>query len=551
MLLEKRRRHLERYIEIGRVLARHEWEHILGRLGLTEIFRVRQQAIGVPPGPVEVRESLEELGPTFIKLGQLLSTRPDIIPKEYADELEKLQDKAPPVPYTDIRRAIEEEFGMPVDHVVKTFDQEPLASASLGQTHLATLFDGRDAVVKVQRPGIRQTVDTDLEIMAGIAHFLEQHFEQVSAYGLSDVVDEFSISIHQEMDYTREGRNGDKLRENFADVPTVKIAATIWDYTTLCILTQERLCGTKISDVAELDLHGYDRVAVANNLSRAFLKMIFVDGFFHSDPHPGNLIVMENNVVGILDYGQMGRLDMNVKTQITRLLSEYIQEDSDGFAETLLDMGTAPTDLNRYAYAREIDRLLRQYYDVPVAEVRIGDMLRRSMQISARYRVRLPANMAMLAKAIVEVESADKILDPNYNLTQDAREYIERSVRSELTAGKLRTQLFQNLLAWKNLLLDFPHRGAEVLESMAENRFRIIFKHEGLESATEDIDQSANRLSFALLASSIIIGSSLVLSSKVGPLWHGYPLLGVIGYGIALVLGVALLFSIIRAGKLW
>jgi ubiquinone biosynthesis protein len=334
-------------------------------------------------------------------------------------------------------------------------------------------------------------------------------------------------------------------------VPTIRIAATIWEYTAIRVLTQDFLRGVKISDIEALDAQGYDRVAIANNLSRAFLKMIFVDVFFHSDPHPGNLVVLEDNVVGILDYGQMGRLDAALKSKITVLLSEYIQEDSGGFAETLLDMGTAPPDLNRYAYTREIDRLLRQYYDVPVSEVRIGDMLRRAMQISARYRVRLPANVAMLAKAIVEVESTDQLLDPNYNLTRDAQEYIERSIRGELTPRRIRTQILQNLLSWKRLLIDFPHRSAEVLESMAENRFRIIFKHEGLEAATKDIDRSANRLSFALMASAIIIGSALILSAKVGPLYHGYAVLGLVGFGVAFLLAVWLMISIIRAGSLW
>ena len=523
----------------------------MGRLGLSEVFRVRQQAIGAPPGPVEVRESLEELGPTFIKLGQLLSTRPDIIPKDYADELEKLQDKAPPILFDDVRRVIEEEFATPVDRVFATFDPEPLASASLGQTHLATLFDGREVVVKVQRPGILQRIDTDMEIMAGVARFLEQHFEQARIYGISEMVDEFSIIIHQEMDYTREGRNGDKLRENFANVPTVGIAATIWDYTTARALTQERVRGIKINDTSALDAQGYDRVAIANNLTRAFLKMIFVDGFFHSDPHPGNLLVLDDNVVGILDYGQMGRLDTELKTNVTMLLSGYIQEDSGGFAETLLDMGAAPADLNRVAYTRDIDRLLRQYYDVPLSEVQIGDMLRRALQICARYHIRLPANVAVLTKAIVEVESTDKLLDPNYNLTRNAGQYIERSIRGELTVGKMRSQILRNLLSWKNLLISFPHRSAEVLESMAENRFRIIFKHEGLEVATKDIDRSANRLSFALMASSIIIGSALILSAKVGALYHGYAVLGLIGFGVAFVLAVWLMISIIRAGSLW
>ncbi len=551
MVLEKKRRHIERYVEIGRVLAKHGWEHLLGRFGLADLLHVTQSSNGAPPGPIEVRKSIEELGPTFIKLGQLLSTRPDIIPKEYADELEKLQDKAPPIPFNEVRRVIEEEFGLPIEQVFAKLDPDPLATASLGQVHVSTLLDGREMVVKIQRPGIIQQIDTDLEIMAGIARFLEQHVEQARTYGLSDIVDEFSIIIHQEMDYTREGRNGDKLRDNLAELKTTRTAAIVWDYTTSRVLTQERLCGIKINDIQALDANGHDRAAIAENLSRAFLKMIFVDGFFHSDPHPGNLVVLDDNVVGILDYGQMGRLDTDLKTKITMLLSGYIQEDSSGFAETLLEIGSAPPDLNRNAYIKDIDRLLRQYYDVPVSEVRIGDMLRRSVQFSATHRIRLPANVGMLAKAIIEVESADQLLDPHYNLTRNSQEYIDQSIRGELTPRKIRVQLLQSFLSWKKLLIHFPNKSAEILDSMAENRFRIIFKHEGLESATKDIDRSSNRLAFALMASSIILGSAVILSAKVGPLYHGYPIIGLIGFGISFLLAIWLMISIIRAGSLW
>jgi ubiquinone biosynthesis protein len=231
LILDRRRRHLERYLEIGHILASYGWQSLLSRLGLTNLFGIRKRPSGVPPGPVQVRQSLEELGPTFVKLGQVLSTRPDIIPPNYIAELEKLQDRVPPIPFAEIRRVIEEEFAAPLKDVFAYIDEESLAAASLGQTHLATLLDGRDVVVKVQRPDIRKIIENDLEIIAGVARFLDQHLEGLKVYGLTDLTEEFSITILQELDYTREGRNGDQLKENFKDIPYVKIAATIWDYT--------------------------------------------------------------------------------------------------------------------------------------------------------------------------------------------------------------------------------------------------------------------------------------------------------------------------------
>jgi len=550
LILDRRRRHLERYLEIGHILASYGWQSLLSRLGLTNLFGIRKRPSGVPPGPVQVRQSLEELGPTFVKLGQVLSTRPDIIPPNYIAELEKLQDRVPPIPFAEIRRVIEEEFAAPLKDVFAYIDEESLAAASLGQTHLATLLDGRDVVVKVQRPDIRKIIENDLEIIAGVARFLDHHLEGLKVYGLTDLAEEFSITILQELDYTREGRNGDQLKENFKDIPYVKIAATIWDYTTPRVLTMERVCGIKITDLAKLEEKGYNRCIIAANLSKAFLKMIFVDGVFHGDPHPGNLVILEGNCIGLLDYGMVGRIDRETKGYVTMLLEDYTKEDSAGFAEILLSMGTSPPDIDRKAFKFNVDRLLRQYYGAPVSEFRIGEVLSRSLRLSARYNVRLPASLGMLVKVIIGIEGIDQILDPSFNLSQEARPFALKAVMGEFSIPRLRDDLMKTLLRWKWLLVELPYHTSEVLDRMAEGSFRIVFRHEGLESSTKDLDRSANRLSFALIASATIVGSSLTLSSKVGPVWHGYPLIGIIGFGISFVFAVWLMLSIIKAGRM-
>jgi len=551
VILERKRRHLERYIEIGRILAKHGWENLVSRIGLTGVFRVRRRPRGVPPGPEQVRKTLEELGPAFIKLGQVLSTRPDIVPVEYAAELEKLQDAAPTIPIEQVYQVIEEEFSEPATTVFAGFDEKPLAAASLGQTHVASLADGTEVVVKIQRPGVRQVIENDLEIISGVTRFLEQHVERLRIYALSDLIDELAVTIRQELDYTREGRNGDVLRQNFADTPYVRIAGTIWDYTTQRVLTSERIRGTKITDVDEIQARGYDRRQIAANLSRAFLKMVFVDGFFHADPHPGNLAVLEENVVALLDYGMAGRLGRDLKSYITMLLAEYIQEDSAGFSEVLLSMGTAPADIDRKAFTQDMDRLLRQYYGAPTRQALIGEVLRRSLRISAKHRVRLPASLGLLIKVILGVEGIDRRLDPDFDLAAEAKPFIVKAARSELSLSTLREQAVHTLLYWKWLLLELPHRTSEVLERMAEGTFRIVFKHEGLDKPIRDIDKSANRLSFAIVSSATIIASALVLSARVGPTWKGYPVLGLIGFGISFLFGLWLMISIIRAGKLW
>jgi len=533
------------------VLAKHGWQHLVARVGLGRAFGMRGRGGEAPPAPVQVRLALEELGPTFIKLGQLLSTRPDIIPRDYLEELEKLQETAPPVPIAEIYRVIEDEFGESVCDLFSEFDPTPIGSASLGQTHSAFMPDGRPVVVKVQRPGIRSVIDNDLEIVAGLARFLEHHFEQLRVYGLPDLVEEFTITMHHELDYTREGRNGDTLRRNLEDLDYVRIAGTIWERTTPRVLTMECISGTKITDIERLDALGLDRTKIAERLTRAFLTMVLVDGFFHADPHPGNLVVLEGNVIGMLDYGMVGRLDRQLKSSVIMLLANYVRQDSRGFSDVLLEIGVVPSDLNRREYVQAIDRFLRQYYDAPLREVQMGQVLRDALRISARHGVKLPASLALLVKVIVQTEGITKVLQEEFDFTEEARKFIARALRDEFSPQALGIQFVQAVLSLKNLVLDFPHRATEVMERVSSGTLRIAFKHEGLEDAIKDVDKSANRLSFALIASSTIIGSSLILAAEIGPSYRGLSIIGLIGFGIAFLFAVWLIISILRAGKLW
>lgn len=551
MVFARQRRHLDRYVEIGRILAKHGWQNLIARIGLSGVLGVRGRGGGPAPAPVQVRQALEELGPTYIKLGQLLSTRADIIPREYVEELQKLQDTATPVPISDIHSVIEDEFGEPVEALFASFNSTPIGSASLGQTHSARMADGTSVVVKVQRPGIRRMIDNDLEIMGGLARLLDHHFEQLRVYALPDLVEEFSITMRQELDYTREGRNGDTLRKNLQRLEYVRVAATIWERTTPRVLTMECVSGIKITDTADLDLHAYDRRRIASNLTRAFLTMVLIDGFFHADPHPGNLVVLEGNVIGLLDYGMVGRLDRQLKSNVVMLLADYIRKDSSAFSEVLLDIGIVPFDLDRKEYTQAIDRFLRQYYDAPLRELQMGQVLREALRISAKHRVRLPSSLALLVKVIVQTEAITKVLQEDFDFTEESRGFIARALGDEFSPNALGIQLIESVLSWKNLILDLPHHVSDVLERMSSGTFRIAFKHEGLENSIKDIDKSANRLSFALVVSSTIIGSSLILAAGIGPSYRGFPIVGLIGFGIAFLSGAWLIISILRANKLW
>lgn len=534
------------------MLARYGWQNLLTALGLAGAFGLSRRPGGITPAPVQVRETLECLGPTFIKFGQLLSTHPELIPPDYIKELEKLQDRLPEISYVAVRKIIQEEFGSDVCEVFSSFNETPIGAASLGQAHLARLKeDDREVVVKVQRPAIRPMIDNDLEILSSVAHFLEQRFESLRSYMLVDLIEEFAINLHQEMDYTREGRNGDLLRQSFIDIPYAKFANILWDYSTSRVLTMERLSGVKITDIDELKRRGYDLKEVARNLSRIFLKMVFIDGVFHGDPHPGNIVVMDNNVVALFDYGVVGRIDKDLKTKITMLVQNFIHEDSAGFTEILLAMGSWPASLDRKAFGNSIDRLLRQYYGAPLREVKVGEAVTQAVRISALHHISLPPSLGLLGKVMLGVEGIDNLLDPDYDFTSEARPFVVRAMLGEFSFDSLKYDIPESMLNWKGLLRDFPHRSSQVLERIADGNLRSILKLEGFDNAVKDLDKSANRLSFALIATGIIVGSAQIISNKVGPLWHGFSVIGVAGFAVAFIFGLWLLLSIIRAGNLW
>jgi len=550
VVFEKKRRHLARYIEIGRILARHQFEHLMTQLGLADVFHLRHRGRGLLPDPTDVRESLEELGPTFIKLGQLLSTRTELLPALYIKELQKLQDTAPAVPTPEVLSVIEEELGSPAQRLFAEFSEEPLAAASLGQTHAGRLKDGTKVVVKVQRPGVDKIIETDVEIMQGIAHFLEHHSARLRDYDIVQLVEEFAVTIRRELDYTYEGRNTDKIRENLSNLNFVVVPRVFWEYTTPRVLTIERISGIKVTDIRGMEELGIDRKSVAHNLTNAFMEMIFIHGFFHADPHPGNLVVLDGNTIGLLDFGMVGRLDRRLKTGLTILLAEYVQEDSGGFAEELLRIGSWGEDLNRRAFEADIDRALRPYFGAPLKDVRLGELLRNAFQISARHRVRLPSSLALLVKVLVNIDGIDRQLDPEFDFASEAKPYVKRSMREVFSLQTLFSQAYRSLVQLRDLLIAFPDRTYDLLERLVEGSLRINFRHLGLESAIRAVERAANRLSLALITSATIVASALLMAAKIGPSWNGYPIMGLAGFGLSFLFAVWLIIFTLRSGKL-
>lgn len=549
-MLAKSRRHFHRYREIASVLAKHGWGWLLESVGISEHLGKQAHARREGAAPAHIREMLEELGPTFIKMGQLLSTRSDIVPLAYVEELSKLQDTAPTLPISVVYSVIENEFGVPVRHLYKTFDEKPLAAASLSQAHRATLHDGTPVIVKVQRPNIREQVETDIEILYRRARFLESHWERARTYGITDLVDEFAITIREELDYTREGRNTDRLREQMNRLEGVRVPLVYWDLTTPRVLTLAMMQGVKITDLRRELLAGIDPANVANRLASAFLEQVFVDGFFHADPHPGNLLVMADGSIALVDCGQVGKLDAESREGAIRLLMAFEQEDTRQFADEVINLGIGQEDVDIRLLTQDLSRVLRRYYDTPSRHVNMGEILQRVLEVSAEHKIRLPVSFAVLGKVFANIDGICSTLDPDFNFTRVARDYVGKAVRRDLRPETAVTEFYRAVVSLRRLVFNLPDNADRLLRKIVEGTLRVEFKHQGLEGVGEEFRTAANRISIALIVGATIVGSSLLVLAGKGPVsLFGLPTLGIAGYVVAVIFGGWLAISILQSGR--
>ncbi len=549
-MFSRSRRHMRRYREVARILAKHGWGWMLHRMGLGEHIGRHIRPEPNQDAPVHVRQMLEEMGATFVKLGQILSTRPDIIPEAYIAELSKLQDNTPKVPASDIRAVIESEFSKEIDDLFSCFDDEPLAAASLAQVHRATLKDGTHVIVKVLRPGIQQQVETDIEILFGRVEFLMRHYEPARDLGLMDLADEFATTLREEMDYTREARNTDRLRTGVAEEKKVRVPAVYWEMTTSRVLTLEEMPGVKITEALTKSPPQADLKKMANSLASSFLKQIFVDGFFHADPHPGNILVGSNGDIALLDCGQAGRLDAIGRTAALRMLIAFEQQNSRMLADEILQLGFSQEEVDIQRFTVDLGKVLRTFYDVPSSSIDMGQLLIRVLRVAASHKVRLPTIFAVLGKVLTNVDGICRQLDADFNFTEVARHYVGKAVRSELGSENTVADFYQALVSTRNFLFSLPENLERIMRKVVDGTLRVEFKHQGLDSLTEGFRSGANRISIALIVGAMIVGSSLIVANGRGSTsWFGLPTIGIAGYLIATIFGAWLVISILWPGK--
>ncbi|MHB1167530.1 MAG: ABC1 kinase family protein, partial [Carboxydocellales bacterium] len=392
-LLRARYRHVLRFREIGEILTKHGLGQLLDLLqrGEAHIFhRPTGEGKTILSFGQRFRRALEELGPTFVKLGQLLSTRPDLLPPELFLELEHLQDMVHPISFSQVKMVLETELGMEYQKVFDYIDEEPLGAASIGQVHRGRLTTGEEVVIKIQRPGIEGNVKTDLEILFDTARLVQAKTKWGAFYQVVDMVEEFANSIKEELDYTIEGRNADRFYGNFANDPTVKFPKVFWEFSSSRVLIMEYLAGIKINNFTALKEKGYNLSRVAKNTATAIFRQIYIHGFFHADPHPGNLAVTEGETVIFMDFGQVGRLEDDLRAKLVGLVLAVVRQDSQAIVELLLEIGEAHESVDKSKLSKDINRLMNNYYDLPLRQLKLGNVLQEMLQMAFVYQIKVP-----------------------------------------------------------------------------------------------------------------------------------------------------------------
>jgi len=552
-------RTIRRYRTILGVMIKYGFGHFVEQLNIDYYLELGKRIVTFDKIPKELerlsqpqrlRLAMEELGPTFIKLGQLLSTRPDVIGKAYIKEFSKLQDKVPAVSFDEINGQVQRELGYPVEQLLAEFSREPLAAASIAQVHRGRLKSGEEVVFKVRRPGVVKIIETDIDVLMSLAYLIEQHVPGVAIYDPVGLVKEFRRSIMRELNFTREGRTIDRFAVNFADSQTVYVPKVFWDFSGEMVLTMEYVPGIKISELDELAAQGYDLKEIARRGADAFLKQVLDHGLFHADPHPGNVFILPEMVICMLDFGIVGRLGQDLKDQLIDLLKALLDKDVDRIITQLLYSGELTDNADLKNLRRDLHDFIEDYYDIVLQDIKVGKLLSDFIDILTHYRIHFPPDFMLLTKALIVMEGVGRQLDPDFNMISNMRPYVNKLVLERLSPQNLAAEASRIAKAYTSLARNLPHDIKEFINRLNRNQFKIDLEHRGLEKLVTDLDRSSNRVSFAVVIGSLIVGSSLVMQINKGPMVFGFPLLGLLGYSIAGLLGLWLAIGILRSGRL-
>lgn len=528
-MIRKGMRHTKRYQEILNAFIRNGFSHFLFRIGLMDRLSPedkRNATIDMNLRDVgkKLRETLQRLGPTFIKLGQIASARRDIVPEEIANELEKLQDEVTSFSYEEVKGIVEFELGDTIENLFQEFNEKPLATASIGQVHVATLFTGEEVAIKIQRPDIEPIIETDLQILDNLARVLENRMEWARTYRIKDMIYEYSNSLRNELNYGMEGHNGERIAKQFENQDHIHVPKIHWEFSTNKVLTMEMIKGIKVNHIEELDAKGYNREVIAKRLTDAMFKQVLEKGFFHGDPHAGNIFILPDNVVTFLDFGMVGQLTDDLKYHFASLLINLKQGDSKGIVKTFSSMDILNVDTNMDALYRDLNQLQSRYYNISLNDISLGKIMIEIFSIAYQHKIEIPSDIAILAKVILTLEGIIEKLDPNFSIMKAVEPYGKKLFRQRYSPTNIIRNSLNGLVENMEILSSLPKSLKNITTTIQKGKLRLDINVIELKAFLHRLDKISNRLSFSiiLLAFSILMAGLIIgasISGQTTMLW--------------------------------
>jgi ubiquinone biosynthesis protein len=555
-------RSAKRLQQIINVFIKHGFGRIIDQIHLGRYipFRKRIKAFGQwpqlkgPSVPERLRFAFEELGPSFIKLAQILSSRPDLVTIPFANEFKKLQDEVPPFTVEEAKQIIEEELKTPLGSLFLEFKDRPVAAASIAQVHYAKLTDGTRVIVKVQRPGIREQIETDITIITTIARLLDRYVPETRFFNPIAMVDEFAKTVRRELDFIGEARNCSRFKRNFEDHPDVFIPQIYPDYVTERVIVMERVDGIRIDDIQGIVAMGLDRKRLVRISVDAYFKMILQDGFFHADPHPGNLLVMSDGMLAFVDFGIVGRVTPEMMETMANTFLALINKDFDRLIDQYIELGYVPEDIDLDKFRREFKTDLIYYleplYGMTLQEINFAQYLDIITHLALKHRMQMPSDLLLVNKAMLIMENIGRELDPSFDFFAVAEPYALELAREKYSPSRIYGKTKKGLEEFGDFFTLFPKQLKRIIRKILRDDIQMKVTHIGLDRLISDMDRSTNRITFGMIISAILLSSAIMHSTGVGPKIFGLSILGIISFWFAVLMGVWLIISIIRSGKL-
>lgn len=552
MIFKSRKVDYSRIKEIIHVLIKYKFDNLVGELELKgsrwgNILHKYDSTVDIDETtPERLRKVFEELGPTFIKLGQMMSTRPDLVGEELAIEFTKLQDDNVPIDFQAVIKIVERELGKPLNMVFQSFEEKQLAAASIGQVHRAILHDGTKVAVKVQRPGIQEMVEKDLIIMHHLAFLVNKRVPSLKIYNLPEVVEEFDKVIHKEMDYQLEARNTINFQANFAVNEGVHAPTIYTDYSTSQILTMEFINGTKMGRVMDSP-EGFDVKLIAERVAKSYFQQILIDGFFHADPHPGNLYVLEDDVLCYIDFGMMGRIDNEFRQNLGELFIQVMGYNAEAVINQLIYMDIIQDSVDRIPLKRDVMDILDRYYGASLKEFKMGEILSElAIPLINKYQARIPPEFTLITRAVSIIEEVASSLDEELDATAMFKPMVKKILLKKFSPKNLSDLFTENMFELEHLVKNLPNNVNRLVSKLDNGEIKVKYSQD----LADDLERTSNKLVVAIIIAALLIGSSWIIQINKGPMIWEMPLLGFLGFAASGVLGVSLIIYILHYKKI-